>query len=308
MEKRKALYLFTTMLGNKATAQYLQRALKQVSDLETRFEYLTLEVYGYYPAPFWARLTNPWHSQYLFRQKFDALLREDFDLILTNAWEFAIPLRRVARRTPAAILMDSTPYTANAHRIRLGQQDVLRSSINQLHHLEFRRSIRNFQDYFPMGSGCRDALVNVYGVSSDRCFITLAPQDIEHWKALERPAAHTPFRLLFVTNDFERKGGRQVLDVFGRFLGETCSLTIVSNDAAAGKIPLPRGATWVRGKAKNDLLATYQESDLFLFPTRQDYMPQVVAEALSTGLPVLAANVGDISDLVRDGTTGFLLP
>ncbi|MCZ2155136.1 MAG: glycosyltransferase, partial [Bryobacterales bacterium] len=41
---------------------------------------------------------------------------------------------------------------------------------------------------------------------------------------------------------------------------------------------------------------------------RQDYMPQVVAEALSTGLPVLAANVGDISDLVRDGITGFLLP
>lgn len=46
----------------------------------------------------------------------------------------------------------------------------------------------------------------------------------------------------------------------------------------------------------------------FWFPTRQDYMPQALAEALAAGLPCLATDVGGIRDLVHDGQTGFLMP
>lgn len=307
MRNPKALCLFTTILGNKATAQYLQSALERIPNLEARFEFLTIDDYQRYPAPVWERLTNPWHSQYLFRQKFGQLLNEDFDLILTNAWEFAIPLRRAARRVPAAILMDSTPYTANRHRVRLGKQNLRRSIAHQIHHWEFLRAVRNFRYFFPMGSSCRDALLDVYGVRADRCFITLAPQDTARWKQSERPPSHSPFRLLFVTNDFVRKGGHFLLECFRRFRVGICDLTIVSNDQAVGAVSLPQGTSWLRGNSKEELLDIYQRSDLFVFPTRQDYMPQVVAEALSTGLPVIAASVGDIPDLVRHGENGFLM-
>lgn len=37
-------------------------------------------------------------------------------------------------------------------------------------------------------------------------------------------------------------------------------------------------------------------------------MPQVVAEALSTGLPVMTTPVGDIPDLVRHRENGWLMP
>ena len=63
----------------------------------------------------------------------------------------------------------------------------------------------------------------------------------------------------------------------------------------------------MRGRSRDQLVQIYQQSDVFLFPTQQDYMPQVLAEALSTGLPCIANNVGAIRDLVRDGETGFLM-
>ncbi|MCC6264697.1 MAG: glycosyltransferase [Bryobacterales bacterium] len=56
------------------------------------------------------------------------------------------------------------------------------------------------------------------------------------------------------------------------------------------------------------MVEVYQQSDLLVFPTRQDYMPQVVAGALSTGLPVMSTPVGDIPDLVRHRENGWLMP
>lgn len=43
-------------------------------------------------------------------------------------------------------------------------------------------------------------------------------------------------------------------------------------------------------------------------PSRSEGMPNVVLEALASGLPVVGTNVGDVSALVRDGVNGFLVP
>ncbi len=47
--------------------------------------------------------------------------------------------------------------------------------------------------------------------------------------------------------------------------------------------------------------------DLFVFPTRFDYSPFAVIEAMAAGLPVIASNVGSIPEMVEDGVTGFLI-
>ncbi|MCC6264699.1 MAG: hypothetical protein IT169_14065 [Bryobacterales bacterium] len=51
MKNPRILCLFTTILGSKATAQYLQDALDQVPGLDAHFEFLTIEDYQCYPAP-----------------------------------------------------------------------------------------------------------------------------------------------------------------------------------------------------------------------------------------------------------------
>ena len=52
----------------------------------------------------------------------------------------------------------------------------------------------------------------------------------------------------------------------------------------------------------------YSAADLLICPTRQDNLPNVILEAMACGIPVVAFDVGGVSDLVRDGQTGVLVP
>ena len=54
-----------------------------------------------------------------------------------------------------------------------------------------------------------------------------------------------------------------------------------------------------------EYLALY---DVLILPSRFDGRPLVVMEALASGVPVIASNVGGLPDLVFDGKNGFLVP
>lgn len=49
-------------------------------------------------------------------------------------------------------------------------------------------------------------------------------------------------------------------------------------------------------------------ADVFVLPSRSEAFPNVVLEAMASGLPVVATNVGSVAELVEEGATGFLVP
>jgi len=303
----RLLCILTNLLGNKSTTRRIIDALNKIPDLDTKYVTLTPEDYARYPAPMWTRATNPWQVQYIARKKVQPLLNEHFDLLFVHSWEFVVAFRDLARGMPAAALMDSVPSTINYQLRQRGLGGWKRSLAHQFHHGSFRKAAQHFRLFLPMGSDCANALVQDYGLPGDRCFITLAPQDLAIWKPAGRIYA-PPMQLLFVANDFARKGGDFLLRLYSEHLSHACKLTLASNDPSLESRSLPSGVTWLRGLSRDELLKVYQQSDLFLFPTQQDYMPQVLAEALATGVPCMANDVGGIRDLIRDGETGFLMP
>jgi len=52
---------------------------------------------------------------------------------------------------------------------------------------------------------------------------------------------------------------------------------------------------------KSQLIAIYQNADIFLFPTLKEHLGLVLVEAMACGLPVIARNVGGIASFLKDG-------
>lgn len=307
MGKTRILCIFTTLLGNKATTQRIINALNRMETLDPTYVLIGPEDYTRYPAPRITRSVDAWHGRYVARQKAAPVLNQKFDALFVNSWEFVTEFADVAGSIPGAALMDAVPHTVNLQLRRRGQGGWRRWVSHGLQNGPFRNAARQFKAFLPMGSDGADALVQEYGIDRDRCYITLAPQDLDLWKPGPRNHTPPPLRLLFVANDFERKGGLFLLRLFEQHLAGFCTLTIASNDPALEKQALPKGVKCLRGRTKEQLLDVYRSNDVFVFPTQQDYMPQVLCEALATGLPCIANDIGGIRDLVRDGETGYLM-
>ena len=302
----KVLCVFTTLLGHKTTVRKLKDVLDHLPGIEPTYVLVGLEDYALYPPPWWARATHPWQGQYMARQKAKPLMGQHFDALFVNAWELVVAFRDLARRLPAAAMMDSVPATVDAQQRLQGAHSWRRSLSHQIHHRSFTRAVSSFDLFLPMGSDCGDALYSQYGVERERCFLTLAPQDLESSKP--GPSTHPPpMRLLFVGNDFARKGGEFLLLLYSEHLASACTLTIVSSDPALVGRQLPAGVERLGPLSLDRLRQVFRESHLFAFPTQQDFMPQVLAEALAFGLPCMANDVGGVRDLVHDGETGFLM-
>lgn len=60
--------------------------------------------------------------------------------------------------------------------------------------------------------------------------------------------------------------------------------------------------------SKDELVEALCASTIYVHPSYIDNSPNSVCEAQLLGLPVLAANVGGLSTIVRDGETGVLFP
>ncbi len=63
------------------------------------------------------------------------------------------------------------------------------------------------------------------------------------------------------------------------------------------------------------LIELYRQSDVFALPSivmgrygRQDVIPNVLAEAMAVGIPVVGTNVGGVAELIDSGENGFVVP
>lgn len=121
--------------------------------------------------------------------------------------------------------------------------------------------------------------------------------------------------LLFVGQWQLGKGTRYLVEAFTELAHEDPTLelklvgTLKSTEEVRGDFP-PELWGKVRvhpSVSPGEILSYYRMADLFLFPTLSEGFSLALLEAMATGLPVIATDVGAARDLLRDGVNGLLI-
>ncbi|RMD51456.1 glycosyltransferase [Candidatus Parcubacteria bacterium] len=117
-------------------------------------------------------------------------------------------------------------------------------------------------------------------------------------------------RLLFVGQLEEHKGIKLLLNAFEKIdfeaqliiAGEGTEIDYVKEKAAANK-----NITYLGYVSVEQLINCLEIADALVVPSLcYENSPTVIYEALQAGLPVLAANIGGVGELVQNGKNGFL--
>jgi len=123
--------------------------------------------------------------------------------------------------------------------------------------------------------------------------------------------------ILFVGRRFYRKGGKLLLDAFMKLSAKYDHLRLVLKTRTKAssmrlddlaRIREDKRISWISTQTPDTMDSLYANADILVLPTRMDFFGQVVLEAMSFELPVIATNVYAIPEIVKDQETGFLIP
>ena len=136
------------------------------------------------------------------------------------------------------------------------------------------------------------------------------------------PARDGTLRILFVGRLVERKGVTHLIEAVRRLPPDSRPrLTVIGDgpERTSLEAQIARdglsGRVTVRGRVSEaELKDAYASSDVLVLPSILDArgdtegLGVVLLEAMSYGVPVIGSNLGGITDIVRDGETGLLVP
>lgn len=120
--------------------------------------------------------------------------------------------------------------------------------------------------------------------------------------------------LLFAGRLLALKGIDTLLRAMGRVAPEVRILLAGPGDPTpwktiARRLALADDRCWFLGPVPYERMpALYHEADAIVLPSFAESYPMVALEAMASGTPLIASNVGGISEIVRDEVTGWLFP
>lgn len=112
---------------------------------------------------------------------------------------------------------------------------------------------------------------------------------------------------LSVSNHYFAKGHTRVLNAFRKLNSNDCALVLIGEKPVRHSwyscYPVCKASSWMdrrikvlSGIPRSDVVAAYQEADLFLFGSEVECSPLVMYEAFASRTPFITTNVGNVLD------------
>ncbi len=243
----------------------------------------------------------------------DVVLSQGLDLLhvhyaiphATSAWIAKEMLREQGQRLPVVTTLHGTDITI------VGQ--------DHSYHAITRFSIERSDRITSVSQWLKDETIRAFGCAN--CRVDVIPNFVDpvefdrarHGDALRQDLGGGKKVLMHISNFRPVKRVRDVVRVFAK-VRETipCVLVMVGDGpdrgAAEDEARVLGVAADVRFLGKIDAVAPLlAAADLYVFPSESESFGLSALEALASGVPVVAARVGGVPEVVKDGETGILV-
>ncbi len=310
---RKPHFVFAGMwFGGTATVlENLHRVVSTREDIMS--SWIQIE---YSPPEWFARIPpasiNPTlQGGLVARSRLRRLARDymPFDALYFNDHIPALFLNRLRKNIPSVMAMDVTPRLMEEHRAWYGVPPPSRT--NLFERTKFHLIQRAYQQstfLLPWSMWVKKSLIEHYHVEERKIRVLPPGIDLDVWTSNRKPDPHysDATRVLFVGNHFLRKGGDLLCSLAGQPAFSSCEFHFVTNNAPK---EVPPNVIIHSGVTPNSLklVDLYRQADVFVLPTRADFFPLAIMEAMAMRLPVIATEIASIDEMVRDGETGYLI-
>jgi glycosyltransferase involved in cell wall biosynthesis len=233
---------------------------------------------------------------------------ERFDVVHVAPHKYAAGLvaATASSGTPLSVVLDATTFQERGELVGQDAQTVRRWHGPVL---QSETSVMRAADLVVAMSGwAADGVRRDHGLPDERIEVLppCVPAPDRRADFLSPGDVGRPIRLVFVGNDWDRKGGPRLLSWHQRFWADKAELHVCSSRAPADRNA--RNVVW-HGGVENERLVRQllPGMDVMVLPTTNDMSPHALVEAASLGLPVVSSSLGGIGELVCSDQTGFLI-
>lgn len=146
----------------------------------------------------------------------------------------------------------------------------------------------------------------------DKTVVVTPGVDTDFFSPRPTPREDSLFRVCFVGRVELAKGAGYLLQAWKRLALKDAELLLVGEvKPEMNSLVRKHADASVRmiGYAVPPRLADlYRNSDVFVFPSVNEGLAQVLFEAMASGLPIVASDYSGADDLITDGKEGFIVP
>jgi glycosyltransferase involved in cell wall biosynthesis len=305
--RREFVFVFEQALGHVVHGTNLERRLAREPDISAtviRVKHADSRLVSRLPIVRSWSFEASWATRSALKNRLD---NGRADAVFIHTQASALLAAGVIRSVPTIISMDATPMNYDSvgssyGHIRQGPAlEWMKRRVNR-HAMTTANAIVTWSHW------AADSVVRDYGISSRKVHVIRPGVNLQRFRPGSGNPGRGAVRILFVGVDFARKGGEDLLEAM-RDLGDVAELDIITMSPPpyiASDLPVRVHLGLSHDSPK--LYDLYQSADVFVLPSRSECYGLVICEALASGLPVVACNVGAVPELVIDGHNGLLVP
>jgi glycosyltransferase involved in cell wall biosynthesis len=159
----------------------------------------------------------------------------------------------------------------------------------------------------------RSILVDI-GVPADKVVVPRFGVDLDLFHCREEHEPRSDLvRVVFVGSLIKKKGPQDLIEALNDSALNRVELVMVGDgiireelEETCRQTGLTDRVEWLGLRSQQEVAAILRTCDILCLPSYTEGKPNVIKEAMASGLPVIATQVGGVGELVADRETGLL--